>query len=90
VRYIDINDSEDVLRAIRMTARDVPIDIVLHTPGGLMLAALQVARAQRASFKSHRILPSLRHVQWHAHLSGANENCDVIPHGNWANRSAAW
>jgi len=44
-RYIDVNDSEEVLRAIHMTDRDVPIDIVLHTPGGLVLAALQIARA---------------------------------------------
>jgi ClpP class serine protease len=47
VRYIDINDSEDVLRAIRMTAPDVPIDLVLHTPGGLVLAAFQIAWALR-------------------------------------------
>src|SRR3979411_2932652 len=45
VRYIDINDSEDVLRAIQMTGADVPLDIVLHTPGGLVVAALQIARA---------------------------------------------
>ena len=47
MRYIDVNDSEDVLRAIQMTDPDVPLDIVLHTPGGLVLAALQVARAIR-------------------------------------------
>jgi ClpP class serine protease len=47
VRYIDINDSEDVLRAIQMTEEDVPLDIVLHTPGGLVLAAMQIARAIR-------------------------------------------
>jgi ClpP class serine protease len=47
VRYIDINDSEAVLRAIQMTDEDVPLDIVLHTPGGLVLAALQIARAIR-------------------------------------------
>jgi ClpP class serine protease len=46
-RYIDINDSEDVLRAIQMTDEDVPLDLVLHTPGGLVLAALQVAKAVR-------------------------------------------
>src|ERR1700687_4925416 len=46
-RYIDINDSEDVLRAIQMTDPDVPLDLVLHTPGGLVLAALQIARAVR-------------------------------------------
>jgi ClpP class serine protease len=44
-RYIDINDSEEVLRAIQMTDDDVALDIVLHTPGGLVLAALQIARA---------------------------------------------
>ncbi|MGQ9779857.1 MAG: SDH family Clp fold serine proteinase [Bacillota bacterium] len=47
VRYIDINDSEEVIRAIHLTAPDVPLDIVLHTPGGLVLAALQIARAIR-------------------------------------------
>ncbi len=48
MRYIDIQDSEDVLRAIRMTDSDMPLDIVLHTPGGLVLAALQIARAVEA------------------------------------------
>ena len=47
-RYIDINDSEEVLRAIQMTDDDIPLDIVLHTPGGLVLAALQIAQAIRA------------------------------------------
>jgi ClpP class serine protease len=47
VRYIDVNDSEEVLRAIQMTDDDVPLDLVLHTPGGLVLAALQIARAIR-------------------------------------------
>jgi ClpP class serine protease len=46
-RYIDINDSEDVLRAIQMTDDDLPLDIILHTPGGLVLAALQIAWAIR-------------------------------------------
>jgi ClpP class serine protease len=47
VRYIDVNDSEEVLRAIQLTDPDVPLDLVLHTPGGLVLAALQIARAVR-------------------------------------------
>jgi ClpP class serine protease len=46
-RYIDINDSEEVLRAIQMTDDEVPLDLVLHTPGGLVLAALQIAKAIR-------------------------------------------
>jgi ClpP class serine protease len=44
-RYIDINDSEEVLRAIQMTDDNISLDLVLHTPGGLVLAALQIARA---------------------------------------------
>ena len=47
MRYLDVNDSEEVLRAIQMTDSEVPLDIVLHTPGGLVLAALQIARAIR-------------------------------------------
>jgi len=44
-RYITIEDSEQILRAIRLTPPDVPIDLVLHTPGGLVLATEQIARA---------------------------------------------
>jgi ClpP class serine protease len=45
MRYIDVNDSEEVIRAIHLTDPNVPIDIVLHTPGGLVLAATQIANA---------------------------------------------
>lgn len=45
LRYMDIDDSEQVLRAIRLTDPEVPIDLILHTPGGLVLAAEQIARA---------------------------------------------
>lgn len=44
-RFINIEDSEQVLRAIRLTPPDVPIDLILHTPGGLVLATEQIARA---------------------------------------------
>ena len=44
-RYITIEDSEQILRAIRLTPPNVPIDIILHTPGGLVLATEQIARA---------------------------------------------
>ena len=47
MRYIDIHDSEEVLRAIRLTDPDVPIDLIIHTPGGLVLAAGQIAQALR-------------------------------------------
>jgi ClpP class serine protease len=45
IRYIDIEDSEEVLRAIKLTDDQVPIDLILHTPGGLVLAAEQIAHA---------------------------------------------
>ncbi|HRJ69731.1 MAG TPA: hypothetical protein PK812_08985 [Beijerinckiaceae bacterium] len=45
MRYIDVTDSEEVLKAIQLTDPEVPLDLVLHTPGGLALAALQIARA---------------------------------------------
>lgn len=47
-RYIDIHDAEEVIRAIHLTDENLPIDLVLHTPGGLVLASLQIARAIKA------------------------------------------
>ena len=44
-RYIDIEDSEKILRAIRLTPPELGIDLILHTPGGLVLAAEQIAFA---------------------------------------------
>jgi len=43
--FINIEDSEEVLRAINLTSDDTPIDIIIHTPGGLLLAAEQIAYA---------------------------------------------
>jgi ClpP class serine protease len=53
-RYIDIDDSEEVMRAIQMTDADEPIDLVLHTPGDLVLAALRQGYA-RAQGHGHRL-----------------------------------
>lgn len=47
-RYIDMDDAEKVLYAIRTTPKEMPIDLILHTPGGLVIAAVQIARALRA------------------------------------------
>lgn len=49
-RFIDIDDSEAILRAIRTTPPDQTIALVLHTPGGMVLAASQIAMA----LKRHR------------------------------------
>jgi ClpP class serine protease len=45
VRYIDIDDAESILRAIGKTPKSQPIELILHTPGGLVIAARQIAWA---------------------------------------------
>ena len=50
LRFIDVEDAEKVLRAIRLTPPDQPIDLIVHTPGGLALPAQQIAYA----LKQHR------------------------------------
>jgi len=44
-RFINIEDSEQVLTAIRLTCKECPIDLIIHTPGGLVLASEQIAEA---------------------------------------------
>ncbi len=43
--YITIEDTEHLLREIKRTPKDKPIDVILHTPGGLALAAEMIATA---------------------------------------------
>jgi ClpP class serine protease len=45
MRHIDIDDSQSVLRAIRESPPGRDVEIILHTPGGLVLAASQIAKA---------------------------------------------
>jgi ClpP class serine protease len=47
-RHIDLEDAQTIIAAIKETPRDVPIDLIIHTPGGLVLAAMQIARAVEA------------------------------------------
>lgn len=42
-RYIDIEDSEQILRAIRTIPPNIPIEVIIHIPGELVLAAVQIA-----------------------------------------------
>jgi ClpP class serine protease len=46
-RYIDMEDSEQILRAIHLTPDETPIDLIIHSPGGLVLATEQIAHALR-------------------------------------------
>jgi ClpP class serine protease len=48
MRYIDLHDWEEVVRAVQLTDPRMPLGLVLHTPGGLVLAATQIARALKA------------------------------------------
>jgi ClpP class serine protease len=47
-RHIDLEDAQTIIAAIKETPDDIPIDLVIHTPGGLVLAAMQIARAVEA------------------------------------------
>lgn len=47
-RHIDLEDAQSIIAAIKETPDDMPIDLILHTPGGIVLAAMQIARAIEA------------------------------------------
>lgn len=47
-RHIDLEDAQTIIAAIKETPTDRPIDLILHTPGGIVLAAMQIARAVEA------------------------------------------
>ena len=47
-RHIDLEGAQSIIAAIKETPDDMPIDLVIHTPGGLVLAAMQIARAVEA------------------------------------------
>ena len=38
-RHIDLEDAQTIIAAIKDTPEDMPIDFVIHTPGGLVLAS---------------------------------------------------
>ena len=82
LRYIDINDSEEVLRAIHMTDPEVPLDLILHTPGGLVLAALQIARAiDQHKGKVTVFVPHYAMSGWNADRAGGRRDRHERPCG---------
>lgn len=60
VQFINMEDSEKILNFLETTDPETDIDLVLHTPGGLVLAAVQIARAighRHGSGKTRVIIP---------------------------------
>lgn len=47
-RMIDLEDAQQIIPAIQATPPGTPIDLILHTPGGMVVAAMQIARALKA------------------------------------------
>ncbi len=47
-QFLDVADLEDALTAIRLTPKDKPLDIILHSPGGHIRVGQQIARAIKA------------------------------------------
>ena len=54
-QFIDVEDAEQILRAIREIG-DHPIDLILHTPGGQMHASIQIARALKNHKERTRVM----------------------------------
>ena len=68
-QFITIEDSEELLNEIRLIPDDRPLDIVLHCPGGIVLAAEQIALALKdRAGKVTAIVP-------HYAMSGATLLC---------------
>ena len=44
-KFITVEDAESIIRAIRSVPENTPIVLILHTPGGIALAAQQIALA---------------------------------------------
>jgi ClpP class serine protease len=55
-RYINLEDAQTIIAAIKETPTDRPIDLIVHTPGGLVLAAMQIARAIEAHPAKVRVI----------------------------------
>ena len=67
-RHIDLEDAQTIIAAIKETPPERPIDLILHTPGGLVLAAMQIARAVEAHPAKVTVYRSgLRDVRRHSH-----------------------
>jgi ClpP class serine protease len=62
-RHINLEDAQTIIAAIKETPQDMPIDLIIHTPGGLVLAAMQIARAVEAhKAKVNRLRSGVCHV----------------------------
>lgn len=68
-QFITIEDSEELLNEIRLIPDAVPLDLILHCPGGIVLAAEQIALALKdRSGKVTALVP-------HYAMSGATLLC---------------
>ena len=65
MRFIDINDSEQVIRAIHMTDPEVPIDLYSSYPRRIGPRRLTDSTSrEKTSGQGHGFCPSLRHEWW--------------------------
>ncbi|MGI5827634.1 MAG: SDH family Clp fold serine proteinase [Patescibacteria group bacterium] len=47
-KFLSLDDSEKIVRLLRKTDKNKPIDLIIHSPGGLVIAARQIAQALRS------------------------------------------
>ena len=89
MRYIDVHDSEEVLRAVHLTDPEVPLDLVLHTPGRIGPGGgADRARDPRPQGQGHGVRAALRHVGRHLDRARRRRDRDVHAFGAGPDRSA--
>lgn len=86
MRYIDVNDSEEVLRAIQMTDSEIPLDIVLHTPGGSSSRRRRSSARSAPQGEGHGLRAALRHVRRNADRAGRRRDRNVPALGSRPSR----
>ncbi len=75
--HITVEDSEFVLMQIRHTPPDRPIDLILHTPGGLALESEMIAIALKGHAARVRVI-----VPFYATSGGRLKSQRIVPPGN--------
>ena len=84
-RHIDLEDAQTVIAAIKETPDHTPIDLIIHTPGGLVLAAMQIALRRRSTpGKSNGLRSSLRDVRRNANCARCGRDRHGGVFGPWS------
>jgi len=83
-RHIDLEDAQTVIAAIKETPDDTPIDLIIHTPGGLVLGDANCPRRRSTPGKSNGLRSSLRDVWRNANCARCGRDRHGGVFGSWS------